>query len=157
MTQCQVRWKNGRSDFIDGYQTLATTKILSIENFNRSQLIESITEDKKQLIVDLIVIENFKGMDIYDSKLKADKPSQSENISWLLLRYNECLVSKLRDDGLSNYKSALKLVRRYRKVFTIQKNTKAGIFDKLISNNWIITDIDNKEVGLIYDSTFYYK
>lgn len=32
--QCQIRWSDGFKDYNEGYSTLATTKILNIDNYN---------------------------------------------------------------------------------------------------------------------------
>lgn len=152
--QCQVRWKNGEEDFKEGYSTLATTKIIKIENSNPGDLFEALCSDKKQLIVDLIVLENFRGIDIIDSKGLV-KNSQLDNTFWLNIKYKSEIVEKLKMDSLSKYRTTLKLVRRYRKVFTIQRNINSDLFDKISSNDWLISDVDNKEIGIINDTTFY--
>lgn len=71
----------------------------------------------------------------------------------MALKHGQTKVDSLKTNSLSSYRSALKLVRRYR-VFTIQVNPNADFFEKALSNNWLITDVADKETSLFYDNTF---
>lgn len=153
--QGHIRWKEGFIDFEKGYRTLANTKILNLQMVSDNSLIRELTTDKKQIIVDMIVIENFRKVDVIDPDSLTDRIEQRDNILSLRLRYADDTVEKLKSDSLSSFKNVLKLVRHYKKIFTIQKDKNSSFFNKLISNNWLITDIDNKEMGLIFDTTFY--
>jgi len=151
----QVRWKDGEKNFKEGYSTLTSTKIISVKNLSNNSLLNELSCDKKQLEVQLIIVENFRKIDVIDSTGN-DKISQADNLLWLRLKHKDG-VDKMRKETLSKYSSTLKLVRRYKKIFTIQKETKADFLEILLSNNWLVADVDNKEISLIYDTTYYDK